>query len=197
MSYLVSISGCKAVGKTTLVRGLQSTIPNLVTREGFRRTELGYDVTTEQGFYANERWYFEREIREYQAFKRSGHPVVLLRGPEELLFYAMAYPALIGKPWDVRVHLADEVHRLRACRSDRILYLDARYETIWARKTADATKPRYNMQRWMDDWEPRISTYTKRLPQTVVLDTTQMTKEEVLAWTLHWLGSLEASSVAT
>ncbi|MDY6269705.1 MAG: hypothetical protein SPL39_12275 [Selenomonadaceae bacterium] len=84
-----------------------------------------------------------------------------------------------------------------ACRSDRILYLDARYDAIWARKTADETKPRKNMQRWMDDWEPRISAYTKRLPQTVVLDTTQMTKEDVLAWTLHWLGSLDASSAVT
>lgn len=197
MSYLVSISGCKAVGKTTLIRGLQCMIPNHVTREGFRRTELGYDVTTEQGFYENERWYFEREIREYQALRRSGRPAVLLRGPEELLFYALAYPALIGKTWDVCAHLPDEVRRLRACRSDRILYLDARYDAIWARKTADETKPRKNMQRWMDDWEPRISAYTKRLPQTVVLDTTQMTKEDVLAWTLHWLGSLDASSAVT
>lgn len=42
------------------------------------------------------------------------------RGPEDIEFYTLFYPKMIGKEWDIETELKDELYKLRECRSDAI-----------------------------------------------------------------------------
>lgn len=185
MGVILSISGCKAVGKSTLIEGLKKSIPNLIVREGFRKIKTGYDTLTEEGYYKNQRIYIEREIKEFKEFLNSEKIVVLLRGPEDLEFYTRHYPKINKKNWDLENNLKDELLKLKECRSDCILYLDAKLETIIKRKTNDNTKPRENMNEWLKCWQPYIEEHTKLLKNTVVLETDNLSSEDVLNFTLQ------------
>lgn len=186
MGITFSLSGCKAVGKTTLINGLRQKMPDLIIREGFRQTDTGYNMKNEQEYYANEKWYIEREIKEYNMYKSLPFPVMLLRGPEDLEFYAFHYPKLNNFDWDIELNLKEELQALRRCRSDYILYLDADMETIFQRKVND-NKRRLNMDDWLLNWQPYIEKYIKANTRTTVLNTGNMNSAQVLSWTLDWM----------
>lgn len=187
MGVIFSLSGCKAVGKTTLLRGIKDKLPQIIVREGFRKFDTGFDTSIEEEFYENERCYIRREVEEYKIFRESTNPVLLLRGAEDLEFYALHYPKIIGTNWDVEYNLRNELTELRKCSSDYILYLDADLEIISQRKALDATKPRNNMKNWLEKWQPFIEDYIKSNPKTTVLNTSIMSAEEVLTWSLNWI----------
>lgn len=187
MGVIFSLSGCKAVGKTTLINGLKKFFPEMIIREGFRPVDLHFNLNEENEYYKNENFYIYREIDEYYRFRKSDKPVLLLRGPEDLEFYALNYPKIMGNNWDVEKGLKKELEDLRKCRSDYILYLDADLSTIMSRKNNDITKPRKNMDRWLNDWQPYLERYTKSINYTTVLNTDQLSSEEVLEWTTKWI----------
>lgn len=187
MGIIISISGCKAVGKTTLINSLRKILPDIIIREGFRQTTTGFDMSIEEEFYSNERFYLEREIREYYEYRKQPNPVVLLRGPEDLEFYALHYPKLHQFEWDVEKNLSVELNEFRKCRSDYILYLDASPEIIEHRKMNDITKGRRNMSDWLTNWQPYLEKYIKENPKTTVLNTDLLNHQEVLDWTIHWM----------
>lgn len=187
MGTVFSLSGSKAVGKTTLINGLRKTIPELQIREGFRQNDTGYCMDIEEEYYKNQCWYINREIEEYNLFRSNGNPTLLLRGPEDVEFYTLHYPATKGFEWDVEKRLHTELEELRACRSDYIIYLDATEDIILQRKICDDTKPRKNMQNWMQYWQPYIEPYMKNIEYTKVFDTTNMDSEAVLKEVTRWL----------
>lgn len=187
MGKIFSLSGSKAVGKTTLINGLRDTIPQLQIREGFRQTETGYSLDIEEEFYINQRWYIEREIEEYYSFKKNEKPALLLRGPEDVEFYTLHYPFTKGYKWNVEKNLHTELERLRKCRSDYIIYLDAPVDTIIGRKQNDITKPRKNMQNWMEWWQPYIDIYMKAFDNTYVYETKDKAANEVLEEITRWI----------
>ena len=187
MGTIFTLSGSKAVGKTTLINGLGDKMKNLIIREGFRQTKLGYNLNIREEYFENEKWYFAREIREYKKFKKSDSPVLLLRGAEDLEFYALHYPRIKGRQWRVEQHMVHELEELRKCKSDYILYLDADQNTIRQRKENDLTKPRVNMKDWQENWQPFIERHMKQLSCTTVLNTDTMTAEDVLEWTIQWM----------
>ncbi len=187
MGTIFSLSGSKAVGKTTLIQGLRKKIPDLIIREGFRQVNNEYNMNIEKDYYDNERWYISREIEEFQKMKQLPNPVLLLRGPEDLAFYAIHYPKISNFNWDVEKNLFHELTELRECKSDYILYLDADIETILKRKNEDLTKSRKNMDNWLKYWQPYIERYIKSIEYTTVLNTNDMPTNEVLKWTLEWI----------
>lgn len=186
MSFIISLVGSRAVGKSTLVNGLRKLKPEMVFREGFRRVENGLNKDEEQEFYENQRWYIKREIREFEEFKNQDKPVLFVRGPEDIEFYTFHYPKYNNKDWDVEGNLREELQRLRKCKSDVILYLDASIDTIVQRKEKDK-KLRPTMQDWLTNWQPYINPYFKSLPNTKVLNTENITAEEVLNWVSQWI----------
>ncbi len=187
MGVIFSLSGCKAVGKTTLLREIKNKLPNIIIREGFRKFDMGFDTSIEEQFYENERCYIRREIEEYKIFRESKSPALLLRGAEDLEFYALHYPKIIGTTWDVEHNLRNELAELRKCSSDYILYLDVDLEIINQRKNHDATKTRNNMKNWLENWQPFIEDYIKANPKTTILNTNKMSAKEVLTWSLKWI----------
>lgn len=187
MGVIFSLSGCKAVGKSTLLNGIKNELPAMIIREGFRKFDTGFDTTVEEQFYENERCYIRREIEEYKILRRSEKPALLLRGAEDLEFYALHYPKIIGQNWDIESNLKNELAALRKCSSDYILYLDADLKTIIQRKNRDETKARKNMISWLENWQPFLEAYIKANPKTTVLNTNKMSAEEVLVWSLKWI----------
>lgn len=187
MGIIFSLSGCKAVGKTTLINGLKKIFPNMIIREGFRPVDLNLNLDEEKEYYENEKFYIYREIEEYYGFRENDQMVLLLRGPEDLEFYALTYPKIMGYNWDVEKELKKELEDLRKCRSDYILYLDANLSTIMNRKNHDLTKLRKNMDRWLNDWQPYLERYIKNISYTTVLSTDTLSSEEVLEWTTKWI----------
>lgn len=186
MGVIFSLSGCKAVGKTTLINGLRKKMPDLIIREGFRQIDTGYNMKNEQDYYANEKWYIEREIKEYKEYRSQSFPVMLLRGPEDLEFYAFHYSKLNNFDWDIELNLKEDLQALRRCRSDYILYLDADMETILQRKVND-NKRRLNMDDWLLNWQPYIEKKIKDNPRTTILNTGNMNAAQVLNWTIDWM----------
>lgn len=187
MGVVFSLSGSKAVGKTTLIKGLRNTILGLQVREGFRQTDTGFCMDIEEEYYANQRWYINREINEYISYKKCGQPVLLLRGPEDVEFYTVHYPITKGFSWDVEKNLYKELKKLRECRSDYIIYLDATEDVVLHRKNSDETKPRKNMQNWMSNWQPYLEPYMKSIEYTKIIDTSNLTAEEVLKEVTKWM----------
>lgn len=190
MGAILSISGCKAVGKSTLIEGLKERIPNLIVREGFRRINNQYDVMIEEEYYENQRMYINREIEELKYYKNQKEVVVLLRGPEDLEFYTFHFPKLINKNWNIESNLQKELFELRKYKSDCILYLDAKIETILERKNNDKTKKRENMNEWLTNWQPYLDKYLKSLNNVLVFSTENLNKEEVLEYTLNLIKNL-------
>ena len=66
--------------------------------------------------------FMEAKIKEFQNVKDS--VVIFDRGPEDIEFFTLFYPTIIGEEWDIETELKDELYKLRACRSDVIFYLD-------------------------------------------------------------------------
>lgn len=60
----------------------------------------------------------EAKIKELQSAK--GSVVIFDRGPEDIEFYSLFYPKLIGKEWDIETELQDDLCKLREYRSDAI-----------------------------------------------------------------------------
>lgn len=187
MGTIVSLSGCRAVGKTTLINNLQTRYPQLYIREGFRKTDTGFRMCVKEEYYMNERWYIQREIEEYQTLKKMDSNVLLLRGAEDLAFFAVHYPRIHGYSWNVEEDLHDELQALKKCQSDGILYLDADVQTILRRKESDKTKDRTTMEDWLLNWQPYLDAYIKSFPYTTVLKTDNMSETDVFTWTIEWL----------
>lgn len=190
MGRIISISGCRSIGKTTLINGLKRVFPEMITREGFRRTSLGLNMDLEQDYYLNEKWYIKREIEEYDKVKRQNKDALFLRGPEDLEFYALHYPVTMGKNWDVENNLMSELKELRKRRSDYILYLSASDQTIWNRCQNDTQKKRDNLQEWMQEWEQYFDRFMRSRENVFVLNTDNRFADEVLNMTLDWMRRL-------
>lgn len=186
MSFVISLVGSRAVGKTTLVNGLKKLKPDMIFREGFRRIENDLNMNEAEDFYENQRWYINREIKEFEQFKNQDKIALLVRGPEDIEFYTFHYARYNKKDWNIEENLKEELAQLRKCKSDVILYLDASIETIIKRKEND-TKKRVTMEDWLTNWQPYIDPYFKSLPNTKVLNTENKTKEEILEWVINWI----------
>jgi uridine kinase len=180
VGIILSISGCKAVGKSTLIEGLKKNIPNVIVREGFRKMNTGYDLMIEKEYYENQKLYLKREIEELEYFKNQKKIVILLRGPEDLEFYTFHFPKIYNKNWDIKSNLHEELIKLSKYRSDYIIYLDASIKTILKRKMNDKTKKRENMDEWLKNWQPYIEKYLKSLNNTIIFSTENLNQNEVL-----------------
>lgn len=188
MALIFEINGYKAVGKSTLIAGLKERFPNAIFREGFRKIKNQLDITEEEQFYENEKAYIIREIEEFRQLRDSNKIVILLRGPEEVGFFAKYAPKLkYGKDWDVEFHLKKELSELSKYKADYILWLDADKETLYKRKDNDQTKARNNMEKWNSVWNPYLGNYIKGLSYTETIDTTTLEKEAVLNWVVKWI----------
>ncbi len=191
MGKIISIAGCRAVGKTTLQRNLKNRFPDIIAFEKKRNDTLHYNLDIENEYYLNEKYYINREVDDFLRMKASNKDAILVRGPEHLEFSVFHYPKCHGKNWDIEKGLSNELKRLRACRSDYILYLTASTDIILERCKNDNAKQRDPLQYWLTYWQPYIDIYMHSLNNVTFLNTNHMSQTDVLNWTIDWFQSLD------
>ncbi|EJS70786.1 ATP-binding protein [Bacillus cereus] len=144
MTYVISLQGPMASGKTTLAKRLEERGYSVIYENPYpiveKRKELNLDMNSKEGFITNQKMFMEAKIKEFQNVK--GSVVIFDRGPEDIEFYSLFYPKLIEKEWDIETELQDDLCKLRECRSDAIFYLDISKEGLYDRKHNDRARTR-------------------------------------------------------
>lgn len=187
MAYIISLQGPMASGKTTLAKRLEQRGLSVVYENPYpiveKRKQLKLDMTSKEGFILNQKMFMEAKIKEFQNVK--GSVVIFDRGPEDIEFYTLFYPAIIGEEWDIENELKDELYRLRECRSDAIFYLDVTKKNVYNRKNNDRTRKRSTFEEQFKLVEAEKEWY-KQFPVTYV-DTNTLTVDELESYFMGWL----------
>ena len=187
MAYVISLQGPMASGKTTLAKRLERCGFSVIYENPYpiveKRKRLKLDMNSKEGFIANQKMFIEAKIKDFQNAK--GSVVIFDRGPEDIEFYTLFYPMVIGKEWDIENELKDELYKLRECRSDAIFYLDVSESNLYDRKNNDRTRNRSTFEEQFKLVETEKDWY-KQFPVTYV-DTNRLTAEELEGYFMDWL----------
>lgn len=187
MAYVISLQGLMASGKTTLAKRLERCGLSVIYENPYpiveKRKQLNLDMNSKEGFIINQKMFIEAKIKE---FKNAKYSVVIFdRGPEDIEFYTLFYPTIIGEKWDIEIELKDELYKLRECRSDAIVYLDGSESNLYNRKNNDRTRNRSTFEEQFKLVEIEKDWY-KQFPITYV-DTNTLTAEELEVYFMDWL----------
>ncbi|MFD6507980.1 AAA family ATPase [Bacillus sp. NPDC060175] len=187
MTYIVSLQGPMASGKTTLAKRLEKRGHSIIYENPYqiveKRKELNLDIYTKDGFITNQKMFIEAKIKEFQNVKES--IVIFDRGPEDIEFYTIFYPKLIGEDWDIEIGLKEELYKLRECRSDAIFYLDVSKESLYDRKNNDRARNRSTFEEQFKLVETEKEWY-KQFPVAYV-DTNTLSVNELEIYFMEWL----------
>lgn len=187
MAYVISLQGPMASGKTTLAKRLELHRLSVIYENPYpiveKRKQLNLDMNSREGFIANQKMFIEAKIKEFQNAK--GSVVIFDRGPEDIEFYSLFYPMIIGEEWDIETELKDELYKLRECRSDAIFYLDVTKKNVYDRKNNDRTRKRSTFEEQFKLVETEKDWY-KQFPVNYV-DTNRLTAEELEVYFMDWL----------
>ncbi|MGG1792823.1 AAA family ATPase [Bacillus mycoides] len=187
MTYVISLQGPMASGKTTLAKRLEQYELSIIYGNPYpiveKRKELHLDMNSKEGFITNQKMFIEAKIKEFQNVKSS--VVIFDRGPEDIEFYTLFYPKMIGKEWGIETELKDELYKLRECRSDAIFYLDVSKESLYDRRNNDRTRNRSTFEEQFKLVEVEKEWY-KQFPVTYV-DTNILSVDELEAYFIGWL----------
>ncbi|HDR8488073.1 TPA: AAA family ATPase [Bacillus cereus] len=187
MAYVISLQGPMASGKITLAKRLEERGYSVIYENPYpiveKRKQLNLDVNSKEGFIINQKMFIEVKIKEFQNVKDS--VVIFDRGPEDIEFYTLFYPMIIGKEWDIETGLKDELYKLRECRSDAIFYLDVTKKNVYDRKNNDRTRKRSTFDEQFKLVETEKDWY-RQFPVTY-LDTNRLTVDELEAYFMRWL----------
>ncbi|KXO02854.1 ATP-binding protein [Bacillus thuringiensis] len=187
MAYVISLQGPMASGKTTLAKRLERCGFSVIYENLYpiveKRRVLNLDMNSKEGFILNQKMFMEAKIKEFQNVKDS--VVIFDRGPEDIEFFTLFYPTIIGEEWDIETELRDELYKLRECRSDAIFYLDSSESNLYNRKNNDRTRNRSTFEEQFKLVETEKDWY-KQFPVTYV-DTNRLTAEELEVYFMDWL----------
>ncbi|KAA6463630.1 MULTISPECIES: AAA family ATPase [Bacillus cereus group] len=187
MAYVISLQGPMASGKITLAKRLEERGYSVIYENPYpiveKRKQLNLDVNSKEGFIINQKMFIEVKIKEFQNVKDS--VVIFDRGPEDIEFYTLFYPMIIGKEWDIETGLKDELYKLRECRSDAIFYLDVTKKNVYDRKNNDRTRKRSTFDEQFKLVETEKDWYRQFL--VTYLDTNRLTVDELEAYFMRWL----------
>ena len=187
MAYVISLQGPMASGKTTLAKRLERCGFSVIYENPYpiveKRRVLNLDMNSKEGFILNQKMFMEAKIKEFQNVKDS--VVIFDRGPEDIEFFTLFYPTIIGEEWDIETELRDELYKLRECRSDVIFYLDVTKKNVYNRKNNDRTRNRSTFEEQFKLAETEKDWY-KQFPVTYV-DTNRLTVDDLEVYFMDWL----------
>ena len=187
VTYVISLQGPMASGKTTLAKRLEKRGFRVIYENPYpiveKRKKLNLDMNSKVGFIMNQKMFMEAKIKEFQNVKDS--VVIFDRGPEDIEFFTLFYPTIIGEEWDIETELKDELYKLRECRSDVIFYLDVTKKNVYDRKNNDRTRNRSTFEEQFKLVETEKDWY-KQFPVTYV-DTNRLTAEKLEVYFMDWL----------
>ncbi|HDR4697696.1 AAA family ATPase [Bacillus cereus] len=187
VTYVISLQGPMASGKTTLAKRLEKRGFRVIYENPYpiveKRKKLNLDMNSKVGFIMNQKMFMEAKIKEFQNVKDS--VVIFDRGPEDIEFFTLFYPTSIGEEWDIETELKDELYKLRECRSDVIFYLDVTKKNVYDRKNNDRTRNRSTFEEQFKLAETEKDWY-KQFPVTYV-DTNRLTVDDLEVYFMDWL----------
>ncbi|ARV93728.1 MULTISPECIES: AAA family ATPase [Bacillus] len=187
VTYVISLQGPMASGKTTLAKRLEKRGFRVIYENPYpiveKRKKLNLDMNSKVGFIMNQKMFMEAKIKEFQNVKDS--VVIFDRGPEDIEFFTLFYPTIIGEEWDIETELKDELYKLRECRSDVIFYLDVTKKNVYDRKNNDRTRNRSTFEEQFKLAETEKDWY-KQFPVTYV-DTNRLTVDDLEVYFMDWL----------
>ncbi|MDM5039158.1 AAA family ATPase [Bacillus sp. OR-18] len=187
VTYVISLQGPMASGKTTLAKRLEKRGFRVIYENPYpiveKRKKLNLDMNSKVGFIMNQKMFMEAKIKEFQNVKDS--VVIFDRGPEDIEFFTLFYPTIIGEEWDIETELKDELYKLRECRSDVIFYLDVTKKNVYDRKNNDRTRNRSTFEEQFKLAETEKDWY-KQFPVTYV-DTNRLTVDNLEVYFMDWL----------
>ncbi len=184
----LSIQGPQASGKTTSLRTLESQLADCAVSYEYplptvlKRDLLGLDIMTREGFIANQRLFIEAEIDRYNTLQAAC--VVFDRGPEDTECYTINYPRVIGEDWSTEDAMEAELRSLRACRIDRILYLDAPVARLITQKEGDTRRRRNSFN--PESFAIYRAWFAER-DNCDFLDVSELNKTELAEGIAHWI----------
>ncbi|PFC44062.1 ATP-binding protein [Bacillus thuringiensis] len=187
MAYVISLQGPMASGKTTLAKRLEKRGFQVIYENPYpiveKRKKLNLDMNSKVGFIMNQKMFMEAKIKEFQNVKDSVE--IFDRGPEDIEFFTLFYPTIIGEEWDIEAELKGELYKLRECRSDAIFYLDVTKKNVYDRKNNDRTRNRSTFEEQFQLVETEKDWY-KQFPVTYV-DTNRLTVDDLEGYFMDWL----------
>ncbi|MEB9415753.1 AAA family ATPase [Bacillus cereus] len=187
VTYVISLQGPMTSGKTTLAKRLEKRGFRVIYENPYpiveKRKKLNLDMNSKVGFIMNQKMFMEAKIKEFQNVKDS--VVIFDRGPEDIEFFTLFYPTIIGEEWDIETELKDELYKLRECRSDVIFYLDVTKKNVYDRKNNDRTRNRSTFEEQFKLVETEKDWY-KQFPVTYV-DTNRLTVDDLEVYFMDWL----------
>ncbi|QUW35505.1 AAA family ATPase [Bacillus cereus] len=187
VTYVISLQGPMASGKTTLAKRLEKRGFRVIYENPYpiveKRKKLNLDMNSKVGFIMNQKMFMKAKIKEFQNVKDS--VVIFDRGPEDIEFFTLFYPTIIGEEWDIETELKDELYKLRECRSDVIFYLDVTKKNVYDRKNNDRTRNRSTFEEQFKLAETEKDWY-KQFPVTYV-DTNRLTVDDLEVYFMDWL----------
>ncbi|WP_242272516.1 AAA family ATPase [Bacillus cereus group sp. BfR-BA-01538] len=187
VTYVISLQGPMASGKTTLAKRLEKRGFRVIYENPYpiveKRKKLNLDMNSKVGFIMNQKMFMEAKIKEFQNVKDS--VVIFDRGPEDIEFFTLFYPTITGEEWDIETELKDELYKLRECRSDVIFYLDVTKKNVYDRKNNDRTRNRSTFEEQFKLAETEKDWY-KQFPVTYV-DTNRLTVDDLEVYFMDWL----------
>ena len=188
---VLSLQGCMAVGKTTVLRYLEAHAPgmcvsyedNAAVIAEVRRRRL--DKSRFEDYVQIQRLWLQNEIDRYERIKNAPCTVMDF-GAEEIEFYTLCYPESIGQSWPVADALADELAAVQRCMPERILFLDASEETLRRRRDGDTTRSRTFFEHHLAHLMPLKRAWFAQKPNVDRLNTDSLNAEEVGERVIAW-----------
>ena len=172
--------GPRGIGKSTIIETLKKEIPSLSSREGFRRISDVPTPTTYDDFIKSQKRYFDREIEELKEFNKVNHPVIITRGPQELLMYTDFYVANKHPEWsNYRNDLKNEIESLFSLFPQHIILLTASKKVVMDRIKNDKEKERKNVDFWYS-FDEYVKEQITKGNNAFIVDTVKVDIKEVI-----------------
>lgn len=190
----LSLQGSMAVGKTTALRYIEDVAPyihpnyedNQQVIAEIRRRNL--DANRFEDYLVIQRLWLQNERKRWEQSK--DYPCTLMDfGAEEIEFYTLHYPKVMGKDWDVAGALKDELEAIQQCMPKRILFLDASEEILRSRKQEDSSRTRRFFEQYVQELLPLKRKWFLKSENVDVLQVDHLTREEVGAAVKQWCDS--------
>lgn len=189
---ILSLQGCMAVGKTTVVNYLRENVPyvnisyeiNTDVVEEVKRRNL--DKNKYEDYLEIQKLWLNKEVirwKNAQKFQCS----IMDFGAEEIEFYTLNYPKSIGENWEVEGSLRKELDAVRQCVPTRILFLNATEKTLRKHKESDETRSRNFFEHHLKYLLPLKKKWFLEKGNVDILDVDNLSPEEVGQKVKEWI----------
>ena len=123
---------------------------------------------------------------EIERYKSLNHDVMIMDySAEEVAFQTWSYQKVFHSEWPTK-EIEGLINRIKPYYVDRILYLHAENDVLCDRKISDQSRQRKSFEEYLIIHEYKKEWF-EQFESVTILDTTNMSEEEVLLEASEWL----------